>query len=113
MHVSVSNMSVLLQNCKPGLRHILFHAMHVCSHLHVILHVHYHSVWRLCARHSHRHTWSRNGDSVVGWVSAQLQTKLRDFVVDMLWQTHICIYVIDVDPLHGMLCLGDGLQALL
>ena len=67
----------------------------------------------LSARRRHRHTWSRNGDSVVGWVLAQLQTKLCDFIVDMLWQTHICIYVIDVDPLHGMLCLGDGLQALL
>jgi len=96
--------------------------MNVCSQLQVILHVHYYKQYGGCLQIVHTYipgaememyTWSRNGDSVVGWVLAQLQTKLCDFIVDMLWQTHICIYVIDVDPLHGMLCLGDSLQALL
>lgn len=90
--------------------------MDICSDLQVILHVLQYGPCLqdiVCKILWHRHTRSRNGDSVVGWVSAQLQTKLRDFIVDMFWQTHICIYVIDVDPLHGMLCLGDGLQALL
>lgn len=121
-HMSISTISVLQQISNPGCRLVGLHAMNVCSHLQVILHVHYYKQYEGCLQVVHTnipranmelYTWSRNGDGVVGWVLAQLQTKLCDFIVDMLWQTNICIYVVDVDPLHGMLSLGDGLQALL